>query len=795
VVRRDAFFNSDYFEVVIDGFHDHLGRAFFQVNPSGSKSDLLGTGSSCCDGGWDPVWQAETRVDSTGWTVEMRIPFSQLRFSRDSVQMWGLELRRYLKRRNETDQWAMWERTDAGGPSRFGHLEGVRIASTHRNVELMPYAMERVSKLQSAPNDPFHGGSGSSIRAGLDLKYLLTPNLTLDATVNPDFGQVEVDPAVVNLSAFEAFFEEKRPFFVASSGVFDFGDFNCYFCDNVSSLQAFYSRRVGRAPTGSDLAFAKGPYADIPQASTILGAAKITGRTSSGYTVGLLDAVTGSATADVQKLDGTRTTQRVEPLANYFVGRLKKDYLRGDLVLGLIGTSTSRRLDADFTSRLSSHAELLGTDWRYAWHTKTYSLIGSLAITGVEGDPRVILARQQASARFFQRPDRAAGQGGFFSTRLDSTATTLRGYGGYARLAKDAGDWLWETAVNFRSPGFETNDYSFLTNADYIWNSANVLRQWTKPTSWYRSMLVIGGAQTQHNFEGDVTSNTDAHLYVGGTTTNYWNWNTIFIARPTAMLDDRRLRGGPSVRVDGSDLLAANISTDSRKQWRVSMNPSTSYSPSGGNGRNFNLQTTFQPSTRVNVSFGPSFSDSHGKYQYVAAVSAPELLSFGGHRYVVSDIRQKQVGFDTRLNVTFSPTMTLELYAQPLIASAHYFDFKEFDAPRQQGVSVYGRDRGTIQANSDAKGITSTYTIDPDGAGATPSFTLANPDFNFRSLRGSVVYRWEFRPGSSLYVVWTQQRNDQAPQGDFDFSRDRAGLLQAKPDNVLLVKMSWWVSR
>ncbi len=795
VVRRDAFFNSDFFEIVIDGFHDHLSRAFFQVNPSGSRSDILGTGNSCCDDGWDPVWEARTSVDSTGWTVEMRIPLSQLRFSRDSVQTWGLQIRRFLKRRDETDQWSIWGRQEAGGPARFGHLEGMHLAARRRTVELLPYAMQRTASLQGAPGDPFKAGTKPSVRGGMDLKYMVTPNLTLDATVNPDFGQVEVDPAVVNLSAFEPFFQERRPFFVSSSGVFDFGDFNCFFCSNVSNLQAFYSRRVGRAPTGGDLAYARGAYADIPPAATILGAAKITGRTSSGVTVGLLDAVTGRAVADVRTLDGARVRQEVEPQANYLVGRIKKDLRRGDLVLGMIGTSTSRQLGDAFASRLSSHAELLGGDWKYQWKSRTYSWMGSAALTGVSGDPRVISARQLSSARFYQRPDRQQGASGFFASRLDSTATVMRGYGGYTRLAKDAGAWLWELAMNVRSPGFETNDYSFLTSADYIWNSANLLRTWQKPRKYYRDLTLIAGTQVQRNFSGDITSNTQQHAYAGGTTPQFWNWNVIMIRRPQGLLDDRLLRGGPSVRMPGSTLFGMNLGTDSRKQWRLSTGPSISTTTAGGYERSVDLTVRLQASTRAFISFGPSFADSYNTLQYVTARRDPLASTFAGQRYLLADVHQRQLGLDSRVNVTFSPKMTLELYAQPFFASGHYDAFKEFAAPRREAVQVYGKDRGTVQPVVGADGIVQQYVLDPDGAGAAPSFSVGNPDFNFRSLRGSVVYRWEYHPGSTLFFVWTQQRSDQAPVGDFQFGRDRNALLRAKPDNIFLVKASWWLAR
>lgn len=267
LVRRDDQFNSDYFGIVLDGYHDHLSRAFFQVNPSGSKTDMIGIGNGCCDPGWDPVWEAAARIDDDGWSAEMRIPLSQLRFASDNEE-WGLQIHRWIHRRNEFDQWAFWKKTESGGPNRFGHLEGLKLRDADsRHIELLPYVVGKGSYLQHAAGDPFNPGNNQAARVGLDLKYLLTSNLSLSATFNPDFGQVEVDPAVVNLSAFESFFPEKRPFFIEGAGIFGFGGFNCFFCSNVSSLQAFYSRRIGRAPTGADLAYGAGQYADVPDAT------------------------------------------------------------------------------------------------------------------------------------------------------------------------------------------------------------------------------------------------------------------------------------------------------------------------------------------------------------------------------------------------------------------------------------------------------------------------------------------------------------------------------------------------
>src|SRR5512143_102416 len=594
LVRRDATFDSDFLELVIDGYHDHLGRAFFDVNPSGSKGDNIGVGTSCCDSSWDPIWEAATHIDADGWTAEIRIPFSQLRFSRDSIQTWGLQVRRFIKRRDEQDQWAFWGKTEAGGPSRFGHLEGLRIPSGSSHLEMLPYVVSKASSVGTTPGDPFNKHGRPTMRAGLDLKDRLTSNLTLDATINPDFGQVEVDPAVLNLSAFETFFPEKRPFFVEGAQIFDFGGFSCNFCSNVEGMSSFYSRRIGRAPTGASLATDPNQFADVPDATTILGAGKITGRVASGFTLGLLDAVTGQANARVQTPTGDRATQEVEPLANYFVGRLKRDYMNGNLVVGGIVSGVARRIDDQFAPRLAKHAEMYVNDMYYTWHDHMYTLRAQGAITNVSGDSREILLRQQSSARYFQRPDRGSGSSGFLSSRFDSSATALRGAGGYARVAKETGDWFGEMGLNTRTPGYETNDYAFQQRADYIWYNANIGRTWTKPTSWYRSIYTVTGGQTQNNYEGDRTQR-QLHTYFSETTPQFWNVSTFFIYRPT-VIDDRQLRGGPAIKTPTGRFVETDISTDSRH----------AFTANGGLGYYWDDKGGVSPSLYLNAAYRPA---------------------------------------------------------------------------------------------------------------------------------------------------------------------------------------------
>jgi hypothetical protein len=791
LVRRDAMFASDYFQIVIDAYHDHLSRAFFEVNPSGSKSDYIGIGTSCCDTSWDPIWEAATHVDADGWTAEIRIPYSQLRFSRDPVQTWGLEVRRFIKRRDEEDDWSFWHKNEAGGPSRFGHLEGLRIPTSSSHLELMPYASAKSSSLASVAGTPFDTRGRPAVRGGLDLRYRVTSNLTLNATLNPDFGQVEVDPAVLNLSAFETFFPEKRPFFVEGAQVFDFGMFNCSFCSNVESMQGFYSRRVGRSPTGASLATDNFAFADVPDATTILGAGKVTGRTASGYTVGLLEAVTGQASARVQTVAGQRLTQEVEPLANYFVGRLKRDLMNGDLVVGGILSSVAHNIDTTFAPRLARHAEMLGSDLVYRWADKKYSLTANAAYTNVSGDPREILLRQESSARYFQRPDRGRGSGGFFSNRLDSSATALRGLGAYGRVAKETGDWMWETSLNARTPGYESNDYAFQRSADYIWYNANLMRFGSRRTKWYQTMFAILGAQSQQNFEGDRTQ-LQYHEFLNVQTHQFWTINQFIIVRPST-LDDRLLRGGPVVRVPTSRYAELDLSSDSRHMVQGELGANQYWDQLGGRASGVNLSATVRPVSNASVSLGPSLNWSRSPMQFVTAVDDPTATAFSGSRYVLSTLKQQTIGLDTRLSLTYSPTMSLELYVQPFFAAAHYYDFKEFAAPRTTALRVYGRDQGTISSTVGKGGVATQYTIDPDGGGAAAPFRLDNPDLTEASLRGNAVFRWEYRPGSVLYIAWTHSRAADTAFGNLELARDRDALYASQPDNIFLIKASWWL--
>ncbi|HEV7588153.1 MAG TPA: DUF5916 domain-containing protein [Longimicrobium sp.] len=794
--RRDQSSGGDYVQLVFDTYHDHTGRTVFTINPAGVKSDA-GQASPYADPSWDPVYTAEARVDSAGWTAELRIPFSQLRFPRDSVQTWGMQVWRYVERLNEVSMWSFWGKQENGGPSRFGHVEGLRAPRNRGRVELLPYALSRARYVRpDQPGSPFQADHQYDMRVGGDLKYQLSSTLTLDATINPDFGQVEVDPASVNLSAFETFYSEKRPFFVEGSGLFGFGDFWCINCSNVESMTLFYSRRIGRAPQGS-VTRGDAEFVQRPENSTILGAAKVTGRTRGGLQVGLLDAVTRSERAQVQDTAGGRFTEQVEPASNYFVGRVKKNYRGGNATIGGMATSVMRWFDGGnpaLRQRLPGHAEAAGVDWEMWWKNRTYHLLGNFAVSDVAGDSLAIRRLQLSSARYFQRPDRTSGGNAIFSDLLDPSATALRGYGGYLRMAKDAGGWEWETAVNYRSPGFEVNDAAFLNRADFIWTLANVMRSWTKPTSWYRDWIAIVGGQSQYNFDGDRTAG-QLHAFTGGQLANYWNL-AFYTELYPEVSDDRLTRGGPVARQPSGYLLHARMNTDQRRKLWFSTRHNYITDALGGWYYGTNASVSVRPASNVQLSLGPSYSHELNRLQFVLRRDDATATSFMGQRALLADLAQNTLSMDTRLNWTFTPTLSLQLFAQPFVFAGHYSRFKELTAPRTTDTKVYGQDFGTICFDAGAN----RYTADPNGTCGTAgqsaqAISFGNPDLNFRSLRGNAVLRWEYRPGSTLFLVWQQQRSGAESFGDFEFSRDANAIFRQRPDNIFVVKASYWIGR
>jgi hypothetical protein len=483
---------------------------------------------------------------------------------------------------------------------------------------------------------------------------------------------------------------------------------------------------------------------------------------------------------------GRHSSTEVEPLTNYFAGGVTKDMKDGNVVVGGMLTSVYRDLrDPILSTQLNRHAEGLGSQASIWWGDRKYRLMTSWAYSQVAGDSNAILRAQRSSARYFQRPDRAHGSNGVFTDALDESLSSMRGFAGYSRLSRESGDLLWELSLNLRSPGFEVNDMAFLTRADYVWMSGNIFRRWTKPAKFYRRMHFILGGQQQYNFDGDLTDRQMQTAY-GFQTKAYWWFDTFFIHRPS-VLDDRLTRGGPVARRASSNYWFIAVSSDSRKKVSFHTSPSYSWTADGGQSISANFGLTFQPASNIDLRLSPRYSRSESAAQYVTAADDPTATEFFGRRYVFADIARKTVSMDTRLNVTFTPTLTLEVFAQPFISTGRYTGFKEFAATRSVDKLVYGTDVGSIFQYG------GEYTVDPDGDGPAEEFSFDDPDFNYRSLRGNAVLRWEFRPGSTIYLVWTQSRSAVEDIGTMEFGRDLGALFDAPADNVFLIKVNYWV--
>jgi hypothetical protein len=787
LARHDDDVPSDILRVDFDTYHDRLHSVEFDINPAGWRGD-----ATDADRSWDPVWQAATSIDSLGWTAELRIPFSQFHFSHDSIQTWGLNLTRIEQRTQERDLWAYWTQTEAGGPSYFGDLVGLRVRRAPERAEFLPYVVTRAQRLASGDaRSPFYHPNQSQLRAGGDLKLLLSSSFTLAATVNPDFGQVEVDPAVVNLSAFETFFPEKRPFFVEGGDIFAFGQPGCHINCGFG-LFPFYSRRIGRAPQGGGIAEGIGRFADVPENTTILGATKLTGRTPGGFTVGAIDAVTRRAEASVETSGGQRFAVPVEPMTNDFVGRVKQDFLGGNVVVGALATSVDRRITtSDLASLLPRAARTTGADVDAYWAQHQYHLYAAVSASDVTGDSMAIRRLEQSPARYLQRPDRIPSSGGRFTETYDPGATSLTGYGAIARLAKDGGSWVGDLNAASVSPGYETNDLGFLQKADFRWLNGTIGRQFTTPTRWYQNFTPVVGAAEYVNFEGDVTGREMTSL-VTGTFANYWHALALY-QHDFQRTADKQLRGGPAVLSPANDVGLLNIDSDPRRSVVLNSGVTVVHEHDGAFSNNFNVNVTFHPASNIQLTAGPSYSTALATTQYVATIPDSTSRAFYGNRYVFARLDQRQVSMVVRAGVTFTPSLSLDLYAQPLIASAHFSNFGEYAAPRTLKRVIYGRDIGAATEIRDTTGAITGYRIDPDAGGPAAAYTIGNPDFNLRSLRGTGVLRWEWRPGSTAYLVWTQTRSGQASVGDLQFARDRTALLAAPADNIFVLKISYWL--
>ena len=756
--RRDDDADADRFTFYVDALNDHLTGARFEVSAGGVQRDAIISNDTGQDGSWDAVWESAVSIDREGWTIEMRIPLSQLRLLKSDRQTWGFNAERFIYRKSERDWFELVPKKESGLASRMAHLTDIDGIQPHRTLEVVPYSVGR-SEFIKPPlaGNPFNDGSRLFAATGFDMKYALRSNVILNLTVNPDFGQVEIDPAVVNLGAFETFYPEKRPFFIEGAQIFDnFGNLgaNNRFGFNRSEPILFHTRRIGRSPQGS----ASGDFVDTPSGTSILGAAKVTGKTNNNWSFGILEAATAREYAKVSDADGQRSRTEVEPLTNYFAGRVLKEFGGGRSGVGTLFTGVNREFrDPALKALLPGRANVVGVDgYHFLDSGREWVVNGRLAFSRVNGSGSSIKRLQLEPQRYFQRPDTP-------EVRFDPGRTSLGGWNGDVNLNRNQGAWTVNAALWAVSPGFESGDLGFHFNGD-VWGS-HVAFTWKqiKPDRLSRDRNITVAKFYVWDY-GRAKLGDGGMAFANLTFLNYWSaGGGLGLFRGGQ--DDRLTRGGPSTLQLPSGFANLNLNSDFRKTVVFHINAGRDWDDAGGGSGSGGFSVEWKPSSRVNVSSGPSYSHSINVAQYVTTADDVSATATYGKRYVFGRLQQKQLSIDTRVNVIFRPKASLQVYMQPLVVVGDYMDFKSLARPRTFDFDRY------------------TSALDVD------------PDFNFKSLRVNAIFRWEWRLGSTLYIAWTQQRQDLSNPGQFQPGRDVGRLFTSPADNIFLVKISRWFSR
>jgi hypothetical protein len=763
--RRDEGDQAEHFAVFLDTYLDRRTATAFGVTAAGVRLDeYFATDSDDGDDGYNPVWVARTSVDTQGWTAELWIPFSQLRFTDRNPQVWGLNIKRWVPSRNEEVHWALIGRTEQGLASRFGNLQGITGIRPGRRIELLPYVASGSHVVgDPAPGDPFAQGANLEGRVGLDAKVGFGSNLTLEMTVNPDFGQVEADPAEVNLSAFETFFGERRPFFVEGSNLLNSYDDNW-----------FYSRRIGAPPVGR----AAGDFVEYPATSTILGAAKLTGRLASGTSIGVLGAVTDEESARTLVLPQQFGRVRVAPRTIYGVARVQQEYGPPGSTFGVMINGAHRDIAPGdpLAALLTRNALTLSGDSVLRLWGGDYELRSAGGVTHVNGDAPAIDRQQRAVARYLQRPDADYVQYDPLRTSMSGAkfGTTFR--------RRNARHWLWQAGTDIESPELEMNDVGRFNTGDGIVGNGRIEYRETVPGQWFRGYSLIYNSRNEWNFGGDLQLVTQTPT-VSVTWPNFWTSEVSAVINPRVQ-DLRLTRGGPSMEKPRNWRTTVEVETSDASRTRGDVAVEYGRTEDGGLTFIASGDLTFQPGSRWQLSIGPEYERLVDTQQYVTTlIGGPEATY--GRRYVFARVDRSTYSTEIRLNYTFKPDLTLDLYAEPFAASGRYDQFGELAAARARLLRTYGSDGTTLTT------LPGGDLVVTDGA---TSFRLENQDFNVQSFRSNVVLRWEWRAGSALYLVWQQDRSSEEALRTRVSLGDLFGSITRPGDNFFAVKASFWFS-
>ncbi|WP_442267692.1 DUF5916 domain-containing protein [Tenacibaculum sp. ZS6-P6] len=765
LTRRDGF-AGDRVNVIIDSYHDKRTAFVFTVTAAGVKGEEFVTqNGQNWDESWNPVWYTDAVIDDKGWTGEMKIPFSQLRFGKAKEQIWGLNFNRTIFRKNERSLWQRIPNDISGFISEAGELHGLIDLKSQKQLEIQPFTVMSYETFEKEPGNPFRDGDNFRVNGGVDAKIGVTNDLTLDVTINPDFGQVEADPGNIVLDGFDdVFFREQRPFFVENKNIFDFrvgGQ------DNV-----FYSRRIGRSPQTSANSN-DGEFVDAPINSSIIAAAKFSGKTRDGWSIGVLETVTDNEYSEIDN-NGDRREVLVEPLTNYFVTRVQKDFNDRKSFIGGIFTATNRDLQSINTLHKSAYSG--GLDFRHEWNDRDYFIQGNFSMSHVSGSKEAIQRTQESIRHLFQRVDAS-------HLNVDPNRTSLTGTGGRVFGGKrGGGNWRFFLGANWKSPEFELNDVGFLRQTDQIWQFGNIEYLWQNPTKIYRRASARVVLRSMYDFAGNFNR---IEYETGGNINWDNNWGTEGrIGYRPRSIQNSFLRGGPRWRNSEEVYYNFAVGSDSSKRFNFSVGYGNSYGTDDSfNVKNYNLNLNYQPLDALSVTLSTSFRENINKTQYVS-----EELNGSTPRYVLGEIDNKNLSFTFRANYSINPNLSIQYYGQPFIARGRYSNFNYVlnSLSEDIGGRVVFLDEN--QVNFDAND--EVFRIDENLDGIT-DYEFSNPDFSFAQFRSNLVMRWEYTPGSEFFFVWSQ-----GTTGSQDPDRSLLGglnnqILEQELENIFLIKFTY----
>ncbi|MBK8946752.1 MAG: carbohydrate binding family 9 domain-containing protein [Ignavibacteriae bacterium] len=760
--RRDEF-HGDIVGISFDSYHDHRTAFEFDLTAGGQKIDLLLYNPTNWDVNWNAVWKGEVGFEDSAWTAEFEIPFSQLRFSTELEQIWGMHCWRWIDRFQEESDWEPQSSKGAGIIYQFGELHGLYNLINKPPIELMPYILGELNTFKKDLNNPFKKNGREFLgNAGFDAKIGLSNNYTLDLTINPDFGQVEADPSVINLTAFETFYDEKRPFFLEGKNIFDF---------NFDGSTLFYSRRIGHKPSYFP-SLQNDEYIEYPKNTSILSSLKLSGKSADGLAIGVLQSLTAKEEAEISQNLNERKVD-VEPLTNYLLLRLQKDYSAGNTVLGGIATSTNRFINSDNLEILHTNSYTGGIDFLQYWNNKEYFVDLKFIGSYLDGSEASINNLQKSSARYFQRPDAS-------HLNFDENSEYLSGHGGYFKIGKGSGDlWRYSADVSWRSPGLELNDMGYINLVDLIKEKNSISYFSVKPNAISRNYKI--NFNQFNNWDFGLN-----HLFSGADLSLYFEflnkWTTLTSLSFTSQkLDTRILRGGNAMILPSEWSGSVFIRTDPSKKFIADLN--FQYSEANENRfENYYLQPgiTLQPMNTLKISFSLNFYKNRDELQFIESKKINEDV-----KYILGEINQRNFGATIRFDYNITSELSVQYYGSPFVSIGKYSDFKIVENSK---ASNYNNRISNLITNANEN----NYDVINCSSNQV-EYSFENPDFNFFEFRSNLVLRWEYRAGSQIYFVWSQERNDYLLSGNQSVNNAFENLGKLYPSNIYLLKFNYWL--